>query len=171
MVLLVPTDHKHWDHNITLFYTKKLRTTQFHQWVRKGIKYKHGQQAGNHMFSTYRQQEILNCLDKGTSWEVNATTQLLIKTFPANNGICCVATMPNESISHLHTPWLQLSFNIMLPPTPVSLQVCTHFRWVGHVACMGKSRDVYWVLVGKPDRKGPLGRPKCRGDDNIKMDL
>jgi len=44
-------------------------------------------------------------------------------------------------------------------------------RWAGHVARMGERRDVYKVLVGKPEGKRPLGRPRCRWDDNIKMDL
>jgi len=44
-------------------------------------------------------------------------------------------------------------------------------RWVGHVAGMGERRDVYMVLVGKPEGKRPLGRPRLRWEDNIKMDL
>ena len=44
-------------------------------------------------------------------------------------------------------------------------------EWVGHVARMGEGRGVYRVLVGKPEGKGPLGRPRCRWEDNIKMDL
>ena len=44
-------------------------------------------------------------------------------------------------------------------------------RWTGHVARMGKSRGVYRFLVGKPEGKRPLGRPRRRWDDNIKMDL
>jgi len=44
-------------------------------------------------------------------------------------------------------------------------------RWVGHVASMGERRDVYKVLVGKPEGKGSLGRPKRRWENNIKMDL
>ena len=44
-------------------------------------------------------------------------------------------------------------------------------RWAGHVACMGQSRGVYRVLVGKPEGKKPLGRPWRRWEDNIKMDL
>jgi len=36
---------------------------------------------------------------------------------------------------------------------------------------MGERRDVYWVLVGKPEKKGPLGRPRRRCENNIKMDL
>jgi hypothetical protein len=36
---------------------------------------------------------------------------------------------------------------------------------------MGESRGVYGVLVGKPEGKRPLGRPRCRWEDNFKMDL
>ena len=44
-------------------------------------------------------------------------------------------------------------------------------RWAGHVARMGEERGVYMVLVGKPERKRPLGRPRRRWVDNIRMDL
>jgi hypothetical protein len=44
-------------------------------------------------------------------------------------------------------------------------------RWAGHVARMGEKRGVYRVLVGKPVRKRPLGRPRRRWVDNIRMDL
>ena len=40
----------------------------------------------------------------------------------------------------------------------------------GHVARMGEGRGMHRVLVGKPEGKRPLGRPRCRWDDNIKMD-
>jgi len=44
-------------------------------------------------------------------------------------------------------------------------------RWAGHVACMEEGRGVYRVLVGRTKGKRPLGRPKHRWEDNIKMDL
>ncbi|KAJ4442563.1 hypothetical protein ANN_04150 [Periplaneta americana] len=44
-------------------------------------------------------------------------------------------------------------------------------RWAGHVALMGESRNAYRVLVGRPEGKRPSGRPRCRREDNIKMDL
>jgi hypothetical protein len=44
-------------------------------------------------------------------------------------------------------------------------------RWVGHVAQMGEKRNMYRLLVGKPEGKRPLGRPRCRWVDNIQMDL
>jgi hypothetical protein len=43
--------------------------------------------------------------------------------------------------------------------------------WAGHVARIGKGRGVYRVLVGRPEGKRPLGRPRYRWKDNIKMDL
>jgi hypothetical protein len=44
-------------------------------------------------------------------------------------------------------------------------------RWAGHVARMGEGRNVYRVLVGKPEGKRPLERPRLRWEDGIKMDL
>ena len=44
-------------------------------------------------------------------------------------------------------------------------------RWAGHVARMGEERGVYRVLVGKLEGKRPLGRPRRRWVDNIRMDL
>ena len=44
-------------------------------------------------------------------------------------------------------------------------------RWAGHVARMGERRGALRVLVGKPERKRPLGRPKLRWEDNIKVNL
>jgi len=43
-------------------------------------------------------------------------------------------------------------------------------RWAEHVARLGEIRGVCRVLVGTPEEKGPLGRPKRRWEDNIKMD-
>jgi len=44
-------------------------------------------------------------------------------------------------------------------------------RWAGHVAHMGDERGVYMVLVGKLEGRRPLGRPRRRWADNIRMDL
>jgi hypothetical protein len=44
-------------------------------------------------------------------------------------------------------------------------------RWAVHVARMGEERKVYKVLVGKPEGKRPLGRPRRRWEDGIRMDL
>jgi hypothetical protein len=44
-------------------------------------------------------------------------------------------------------------------------------RWAGHVARMGEERKAYKVLVGKPEGKRQLRRPRCRWEDGIRMDL
>jgi hypothetical protein len=44
-------------------------------------------------------------------------------------------------------------------------------RWAGYVARMGEVRGAYNTSVGRPEGRRPLGRPRCRWEDNIKMDL
>jgi hypothetical protein len=44
-------------------------------------------------------------------------------------------------------------------------------RLAGHVARMGEKRNAYRILVGKPEGKRQLQRPRCKWEDNIKMDL
>jgi hypothetical protein len=44
-------------------------------------------------------------------------------------------------------------------------------KWAGNMTRMGEGRGVHRVLVGKPEGKRPMGRPRCRWEDNIKMDL
>jgi len=53
-------------------------------------------------------------------------------------------------------------------PNIVRVIKSRRMRWAGHVAHMGEERGVYSVLVGKPEGKRPLGRPRV---DNIRMDL
>ena len=55
-------------------------------------------------------------------------------------------------------------------PNIVRVVKSRRMRFVGHVARMGEGRGVHRVLVGKPEGKRPLGRPRRRWDDNIKMD-
>jgi hypothetical protein len=50
------------------------------------------------------------------------------------------------------------------------IRVIKSRRWAGHVARMGEKRDAYRILVGRPEGRRPLGRPRRRWD-NIKMDL
>ena len=56
-------------------------------------------------------------------------------------------------------------------PSIVRVVKSRRMRWVEHVARMGEGRVVHRVLVGKPEGKRPLGRPGCRWEDNIKMNL
>jgi hypothetical protein len=56
-------------------------------------------------------------------------------------------------------------------PSIIRIINSRRMRWAGHVAGMGKKRNVYRLLVGKPEGKRSLGRPRRRWIDNIKMDL
>ena len=56
-------------------------------------------------------------------------------------------------------------------PNIVRVIKSRRMRWAGHVARTGVEREVYRVLVGKPEGRRPLGRPRRRWVDNIRMDL
>jgi len=56
-------------------------------------------------------------------------------------------------------------------PNIVRVVKSKRMRWVGRVARMGERRGVHRVLVGKPEGKRPLGRPRRKWEDNIKLDL
>jgi hypothetical protein len=61
--------------------------------------------------------------------------------------------------------------NLHSSPNIVKVIKSRRMRWAGHVACMGEGRGVNRVLVGRPEGKRPLGRPRRRWEDNIKLDL
>jgi hypothetical protein len=56
-------------------------------------------------------------------------------------------------------------------PSIIRIIKSRRMSWAGHVARMGEKRNVYRLLVVKPEGKRPLGRPRRRWIDNIKMDL
>jgi hypothetical protein len=59
--------------------------------------------------------------------------------------------------------------NLYSCPNIISQIKSRGMRWAEHVARMGEERQMYKVLVGKPDGKRPLGRPRRRWDDGIRM--
>jgi len=61
--------------------------------------------------------------------------------------------------------------NLYSSPNIVQVIKSRRLRWAGHVAHTGEGRGVYRVLVGKPEGRRPLGRPRRRWEDNIRMDL
>jgi hypothetical protein len=61
--------------------------------------------------------------------------------------------------------------NLYSSPDIIRQVKSRRMRWAGHVARTGKERKVYKVLVGKPEGKRPLGRPRRRWEDGIRMDL
>jgi hypothetical protein len=61
--------------------------------------------------------------------------------------------------------------NLYSSPNMIRTIKSRRMRWVGHVARMGKKRNAYRILVGKPEGRRPLGRPRRRSVDSIKIDL
>jgi hypothetical protein len=61
--------------------------------------------------------------------------------------------------------------NLYLSPDIIRQNKLKRMRWAGHVACLGERRNLYRVLVGKPVRKKPLGKPRRRWQVGIEMDL
>jgi hypothetical protein len=61
--------------------------------------------------------------------------------------------------------------NLYSSPDIIRQVKLRRMRWAGHVARMGEERNVYKVLVGKPEGRRPLGRPTRRWEDGIGMDL
>ena len=64
-----------------------------------------------------------------------------------------------------------MSSDLYSLPSIVLVVKSRRMRWAGHLARMGEGRSVHRVLVGKPEGKRPLGRPRRRWEDNIKMEL
>ena len=79
----------------------------------------------------------------------------------------CKADRNGTSVWH----WLYIYNDLYCSPSIVRVIKSRRMRWAGHVARMEKGRGVRKVLVGKPEGKRPLGRPRRRWEDNIKMDL
>ena len=68
--------------------------------------------------------------------------------------------MHNEELTDLYSS-----------PNIVRVIKSSRMRWAGRVTRMGESRGVHRVLVGEPEGKKPLGRPRRRSENNIEMDL
>jgi hypothetical protein len=83
------------------------------------------------------------------------------------------AAEPSLSLAHVSIVKLQYEelHNLYSSPSIIRIIKSRRMRWAGHVARMGEERNVYRLLVGQPEGKRPLGRPKRRWIDNIKMDL
>jgi hypothetical protein len=61
--------------------------------------------------------------------------------------------------------------NLYSSPSIIRIIKSRRMKWARHVARMGEKRNVYRLLVGKPEGKRPLGRPRRRWINNIEMDL
>jgi hypothetical protein len=61
--------------------------------------------------------------------------------------------------------------SVVTSPSIIRIIKSRRMRWAGHVVRLGEKRKAYRLLLGKPEEKRPLGRPRRRWVDNIRMDL
>jgi hypothetical protein len=81
---------------------------------------------------------------------------------------CCIIILFIGYLENLHNGELR---NLYSSPSIIRIIKSKRMRWRGHVARMGEKRNAYRILVGKPEGKRPLGRPRCRWEYNIMMIL
>jgi len=81
-------------------------------------------------------------------------------SFEPSDTIVRVIKLHNEELNDLYSS-----------PNTVRVIKSRRMRWAGHVACMGEGMGVYRVLVGKPEGRSPLGRPRRRWVNNNMTDL
>ena len=106
--------------------------------------------------------ELLRTVDNYCSYPLVFENRVLRKVFAHKRDEVTGEwrTLHNEELNDLYSL-----------PNIVRVVKSRRMRWAGHVAHMGEDRGVHRVLVGKPEGKRPLGRPRRRWEDNIKMDL
>jgi hypothetical protein len=81
------------------------------------------------------------------------------------------AWLITKKITHLFSDYLYIALDLYFLPSIIRMIKPRRMRWAGHVARMGKKRNMYRLLVGKSEGKRPLERPRYRWMDNIKMGI
>ena len=109
-------------------------------------------------------------------FEPRSTSNIIYKdSVPISQKTQCVSSQTSDSNHEVTRDWRRLHNeevnDLYSSPNIVRVIKSRRMGWAGHVARMGEERGVYRVLVGKPEGKRPLGRPRRRWVDNIRMDL
>ena len=91
--------------------------------------------------------------------------------FPTHSALVNVQTKRGEVTREWRKLHIEELNNLYSSPSIARVIKPRRMRWAGHVARLGERRGVCRVLLGKPEGKRPLGRPRRRWEDNIKMDL
>jgi hypothetical protein len=105
------------------------------------------------------------------TWSLTLTEECRLKVFE-NKVLRRIFGLKRDEVTgewrRLHNKEL---YALYFSPNIIRVMKSRRLRWAGHVARMGERRDAYRALVGKPEGRKPLERPRRRWEDNIKMDL
>ena len=110
------------------------------------------------------------------------TTILMFRSFESNRAVLINVGFENRILRRIFGPkrdengeWRRLHneelHSLYRSPNTAMVITSRRLRWAGHVARMEEGRGAFKIWTGKPTGKRPLGRPRCRWEDNIRMDL
>jgi hypothetical protein len=122
-------------------------------------------------FSSYRVIAVLKTVGGVASWSLTLREEHKLGVF--ENRVLRRIFGPKRDevtgkLGKMHSGELH---NLYSSPDIIRQIKSRRMRWAGHVARMGEGRNVYRVLMGRPEGKRPLERPRRRWEDGIKMDL
>ena len=116
-----------------------------------------------------------NCIDNGLNILFSPTYSIILVISPVYDFYTVLRRTFGPRRDEVTGEWRRLHNeelnDLYCSPNIVWVIKWRRMRWAGHVACMGEERGVYRVLVGKPEGRRPMGRPRRRWVDNIMMDL
>jgi hypothetical protein len=116
--------------------------------------------SGNACYHSVQSLLSSRLLSRNVKVKVYKTTILPVVLYGCETWSLTLRELHNEELHNLYSS-----------PDIITQIMSRRMRWAGHVACMGEETKVYNVLVGKPEGRRPLGRPRRRWEDGIRMDL
>jgi hypothetical protein len=138
--------------------------------------------SGNACYHSVQDRLSSSLLSKNTKIKINRTINLPVVLYGCETLSVTLRVFDNRVLRRIFGPkrdevtgeWRRLHNeelnDLYSSPNIIRVIKARRMRWAGHVARMGEGRDAYRILVGRPEGRRPLGRPRRR-EDNIKMDL
>jgi hypothetical protein len=105
------------------------------------------------------------------TWSLTLTEEQRLKVFENRVLSRIFGPKRNEETRDWRRLYNEELNDLYSTPNIIRVIKSRRIRWAGHVARMGEKRGAYRILVGRPEGRRPLGRPRRRWEDNIKMDL
>jgi hypothetical protein len=105
------------------------------------------------------------------TWSLTLTDENRLRVFENRVLRRIFGPMRDEVIESWRKMHNEELYNLYCSPSIIRMIKSRRMRWEGHVARIGEKRDAYRILMRKPEGKRPIGGPRRRWEDNIKMEL